>query len=249
VQISDFHLGTFAGIENRFQKVVDMINEQNPDLIVFTGDAVNNFADEIIPCIPIFSQLKARDGILAVLGNHDYGGYYKWKNASDSIANHEKIKSNIKQMGFTLLNNQAVKISRCDSDVIAIVGTENWGKVKRFPKRADLDKALEQVQDIPFKILLTHNPEFWSQKVKDKTDIALTLAGHIHGTQIGIKLGKKRYGMANMLRSAYLVGLYRSDKQYLYVNRGLGSTNFLARIGMTPEITVITVKKKCETPL
>jgi len=244
VQISDIHTGSFAGVENRFQKAVDMINEQNPGLIVFTGDAVNNFANELTPCISIFSQLKARDGKIAILGNHDYGGYYKWKSPADSLLNHKRIKSGVEQMGFMYLNNQSLEIMR-DSDIIAIVGVENWGgKKKWFPKRTDLGKALADVRDVPFKILLSHNPSLWTEAVEGKTDISLTLAGHTHGSQVGIKLGKKRYNMSDIFRFRYLAGLYRTDKQYLYINRGLGVAGFPGRIGMPPEITVITLRKE-----
>ena len=132
---------------------------------------------------------------------------------------------------------------RGDSDSIALVGIENWGKLKRFPKRADLNKALENVREIPFKILLTHDPAFWTKEVKHNTDIALTLAGHTHGMQFGLKLGKNRYNPLFKLRFGFLAGLYQSGNQYLYINRGLGVIGYAGRIGMPPEITVITIRK------
>ena len=239
VQITDIHAGSFAGSAKRFQKAVNMINGQSPDLIVFTGDMVNNFADEAIPFIPVFSQLDARDGKYAVLGNHDYGGYTDWNTPADSVANHEALKNAIEQMGFVLLNNQSVTINRCDSVCIALIGTENWGDLERHPKRADLKKAMETL-DIPFKVLLTHNPLFWPEEIEGKTDIVLTLSGHTHGMQMGVKLGKKRYSPA-MFKFRHWGGLYQTDKQYLYVNRGLGVIAFQGRIGMSPEITVVTL--------
>ena len=242
VQISDIHTGSFAGLAHRFEKAVSMINEQNPDIIVITGDFVNNFADEMSPFIPVFSHLNARDGKFAVLGNHDYGGYSKWKNIADSIYNHKAIINGIEQMGFDLLNNESKILTRCDSSQIAIIGIENQGKLKRHPKRGDLVKATEQVRDIPVKLLLSHDPTFWDKNVVGKTDIALTLAGHTHGMQLALKLGKKRYNPAFIIRSRYLAGLYQKGDQCMYINRGLGVIGFPGRVGMSPEITVITLR-------
>ena len=250
VQISDVHAGSFAGHTYRFQKAVDLINRQEPNLIVFTGDMVNNFADEATSLIPLFSQLDACDGKFAVLGNHDYGGYHDWKTPSDSAANHKALENAIEQMGFVLLNNQSAVIDLSDhtilpsSDRIALIGIENWGIQKRYPKRSDPDQAMEPVRDIPFKILLSHNPAFWPEYVVGKTDIALTLSGHTHGMQMGVRLGKKYYGPAIFFRRSYRywAGLYRTGNQYLYVNRGLGVIGFPGRIGMSPEITVITLR-------
>ena len=240
VQFTDVHAGSFFGSAERFREAVDKINDQAPDLIVFTGDMVNNFADEAVPIIPFFSQLKARDGKYAVLGNHDYGGYTQWKNPADSVANHEALKNAITQMGFELLQNRSVVISRSDSARIALIGTENWGVKKRYPKRANLTKAMQSVNDIPFRVLLSHDPSYWPQEVKGKTDIALTLSGHTHGMQTGVKLGKRHYSFA-FFRFPYWGGLYQTGRQYLYVNCGLGVIAFPGRIGMSPEITVITL--------
>jgi predicted MPP superfamily phosphohydrolase len=252
VQISDVHAGSFDGSVRYFQKAADLINSQQPDLIVFTGDMVNNFAEETVPLIPIFSQLYARDGKYAVLGNHDYGGYYDWDTPADSVNNHETLKSAIEKMGFALLNNQSAALGRDHSDSspdtltnrIALIGTENWGKGERRPKYADLEKATETVRDIPFKLLLSHDPLFWHETVKDRTDISLTLSGHTHGMQFGVKLGKKRYSFGILRGYRYLAGLYQTNRKYLYVNRGLGVIGFPGRIGMSPEITVITLRKE-----
>ena len=242
VQISDVHAGSFAGSFSYFQKATDLINSQQADLIVFTGDLINNFADETIPLIPIFSQLYARDGKYAILGNHDYGGYYNWKSSADSVNNLEALKNAIKQMGFILLNNQSETIIRGHSDSIALIGAENWGYGKKRPKYANLEQAMEKVQDIPFKLLLSHDPWFWKDKVKNKTDITLTLSGHTHGMQIGVKIGKKHYSVGFLNRIRYLSGLYHTNEQYLYVNRGIGVIGFPGRIGISPEITVITLR-------
>ena len=243
VQVSDIHVGSSAGTVQRFKKAVELINAQEPDLFVFTGDMVNNFANETTPLIPLFSQTNARDGKFAILGNHDYGGYFNWNNSADSVANQKALETAIRQMGFVLLKNQSVTIRRC-TDSIALIGTENWGISKKHPKQGDLVKAMDSAQHIPFKLLLSHDPSFWTQWVKGKTDIALTLAGHTHGMQMGLKLGKQHYNPLYLLRFRYLTGLYRTDKQYLYVNRGLGVIVFPGRIGMSPEITVITLRKE-----
>ena len=243
VQISDVHAGSFAGSASRLQKVVDLINAQKPDLIVFTGDMVNNFAEELVPLIPIFSQLEARDGKFAVLGNHDYGGYYDWKTPTDSVTNHKAIEIGIGQMEFVVLKNQSVVINRCYADIV-LMGIENWGIEKKRPKRGTIEMAMDTVRDIPFKVLLTHDPSFWREKVKGKTDIALTLAGHTHGMQMGVKLGKRYYTPAPLLGRRHQAGLFQKDKQYLYVNRGLGVIGFPGRIGMLPEITVLTLRKE-----
>ena len=254
-QISDVHAGSFVGSIQHFQKAVDLINRQEPDLIVFTGDLVNNFAEEVTPLIPIFSQLVARDGKYAVLGNHDYGGYYNWNTPADSVANHNALKNAIEQMGFVILNNQSVVIDPIlpsygltvlPSYGLALIGTENWGTHKRHPKYGDLEKAMEPVRDIPFKVLLSHNPLFWPEHVAGKTDIALTLSGHTHGMQMGVRLGEKRLCPATLFRRRYPygVGLYQVGTQYLYVNRGLGVIGFPGRIGMPPEITVITLRNE-----
>jgi len=243
VQISDTHAGSYGGNVKHFEKAVALINAQNPDIIVFTGDLVNNFSEELIPLTPVFSQLQAKEGKYAVLGNHDYGGYYRWKSSADSVANQAAIERHIAMMGFELLKNEAVVFSRNNTEQIALIGVENWGRLKRFPKRADIETAMQPVANIPFKLLLSHDPAYWEENIKGKTDIALTLSGHSHGMQMGIKLGQKRLSPAHFLYRHWS-GLYAADNQYLYVNRGLGVVVFPGRIGMSPEITVITLRKE-----
>lgn len=241
VQISDLHAGSSLHFTNRLQQAVDIINRQHPDLIVFTGDMVNNFAEEAQPLIPIFSQLKATDGQFATLGNHDYGGYHNWKNPTDSVANHTELEKAIRMMNFTLLKNEATVISRDSLSQIAVVGIENWGIKKWNPKRGNLSLATQQVDSIAFKILLSHDPAFWHEKMEHKTNIALTLSGHTHGMQLSLKLGNTRISGAR-LRSRHWWGLYHTGTQYLYVNCGLGVIGYPGRVGMPPEITVITLR-------
>ena len=243
VQISDIHAGSFYASSMRYQKAVDLINQQEPNLIVCTGDMVNNFAEEAEQLIAVFSQLEAPDGKYAVLGNHDYGGYFEWENKADSVENFAAIKNAVQQMGFELLINQSVIISRYNSDRMGLIGIENWGIKKHHPRRANLGAAMKQVQKIPFKVLLSHDPSFWSKEVEGKTDITLTLSGHTHGMQMGVKFGKRQFSLAPLFGYAYGSGVYQSGKQYLYVNRGLGVIGFPGRFGMSPEISVITLWK------
>ena len=244
VQISDIHAGSFGKSTHRLEKAIDLINAQNPDIVVMTGDIVNNFAEELIPLIPVFSIINSNNCNFAVLGNHDYGGYYNWKTPTDSVRNITAIKNNIKEMGFTILNNQAVTIKR-DADSIALIGVENWGILKRFPKRADLVKAMSSVRDVPVKMLITHDPSLWEKEIEGKTDIVLTLAGHTHGMQMGIKIGNKRFSPAPLMPRfrRHWAGLYKTQEQYLYINRGLGVVGMPIRMGMPPEITIITLRK------
>jgi predicted MPP superfamily phosphohydrolase len=242
-QISDMHAGSFAGSTSRLRKAVDMINMQHPDLIVFTGDMVNNFAEEVKPLIPVLSQLKAPDGKYAVLGNHDYGIYYDWETPAEQNANLSDLKQVIASMGFRLLNNETVILGKDSPDSIALAGVENWGIAEHHPRKGNIVQTTNSIRHIPFKILLSHDPSFWTEKIAGKTDIALTLSGHTHGMQMGIAFGNRRYSPAQ-IKYKYWAGLHRGEgNQYLYVNRGLGVIGYPGRIGMPPEITVITLKR------
>ena len=243
LQISDIHAGNSDRFVKTFQKAVKKINDLEPHLIVFTGDMVNNFSEEAIPIIPVFSQLKARDGKFAVLGNHDYGGYYEWNSQADSIADHNMLQDYIEQMGFVILNNRSVIISRYNFDRMALIGIESYGFNEHHPKQGDLEVAMESIHNIPLKVLLSHDPSFWPEKVEGKTDIDLTLSGHSHGMQIGFRLGKHLFSPAPLLGIYNWAGLYQTGNQFLYVNRGLGAIVYPGRIGMTPEITLITLWK------
>jgi predicted MPP superfamily phosphohydrolase len=243
VQISDLHAGSLFGSVHRMERLTDMVNRQQADIIVFTGDFVNNFAEEIVPVIPIFSRMEALTGKFAILGNHDYGIYYKWETPAGKAKNQQELEKNIALMGFDLLKNRATVIEKDSANRIAIAGVENWGIRKRHPKLGNIATATASVQDVPFKILLSHDPSFWQEHIKGKTDIPLTLSGHTHGMQMGVRLGEKRYSPAQMAHT-YFAGLYRENDQYLYVNTGLGVIGFPGRIGMPPEITVITLKTR-----
>ncbi len=240
IQISDLHLGSFASNYHRLEGIVDIINAQNADLICFTGDLVNNFYEETLGWDKIFSKLKSKFGTLSILGNHDYGNYSNWKSQTDKIKNFQGIVDSHEKFGWKLLRNQSIKI-RIGNDSIVVTGVENWGRPP-FPQYGDLYKAMKGTTGFPFKILLSHDPDHWDAQVLKKTNYDLTLSGHTHGMQFGVNLGKIKWSPAKYKFKRW-DGLYREGEQYLYVNRGLGFLGMPARIGMPPEITVITLNK------
>ncbi|WP_458626098.1 metallophosphoesterase [Winogradskyella sp. PC D3.3] len=239
VQISDLHLGSFNYAYEKLVKAIEKINKLQPDYIVFTGDIVNNYAWELRGWDTVFSQLKAKKGKYAILGNHDYSDYSTWDTLEAKQENSEAIKQFFKTIDFKLLLNEAEVISK-NNEHIAIIGVENWGEppLKRY---CDLQKAMAHVKTIPFKILLSHDPTHWPEEVIDKTDIALTLAGHTHGMQAAFQYKKLQWSPIKY-KFKHWAGLYQHKQQYLYVNRGLGWLGFPARIGMRPEITCIELQ-------
>ena len=236
VHISDIHLGSFNARYPIFNRAVDLINDLEPDFIFFTGDLVNNFATELHGWKPTFNQLRAKRGKYSVLGNHDYGDYSEWESEKEKELNFERIKRFHEEIGFKLLLNESEIITVNESE-IAIVGVENWG-APPFKQYGDLKKALSNVHDIPFKILLSHDPSHWSEEVVSKTDISLTLSGHTHGMQAGIQFKSKKWSPIKY-KYKHWAGLYQLGLQYLYVSRGLGWLGFPGRLGMRPEITNI----------
>jgi len=240
-QISDFHCGSF----DRYDKVkygIDLINAQGSDVIFFTGDMVNNKAVELNRWIELFSTLSAKDGVFSVLGNHDYGDYTSWDTPEKKEENLKKLVSLQEQMGFQLLRNEHTTLQRGDAQ-LDVVGVENWGK-GGFKKAGDLDKALSKTTSNGFKILMSHDPSHWEMIVRDhSTHIPLTLSGHTHGMQFGIDIpGWIKWSPAKW-RYPYWSGLYNEKDQHLYVNRGFGYLAYPGRLGMWPEITVITLRK------
>lgn len=235
VQISDMHLGSFNKNFEKIEKAVELINEQEADLILFTGDLVNNFAEETDGWAPVLSKMKAKIGKYSVLGNHDYGDYSYWNSAEDKAKNLAAIKYFHKEMGFRLLLNETENIS-IKGENIALVGVENWGKPP-FPQHGDLKKATKGLQQ-PFKILMSHDPSHWDEEVIKTSDIDLTFAGHTHGMQFGIERAGIKWSPVQYKYPRW-GGLYQEGKQYLYVNRGFGYIGFPGRIGMPPEITVV----------
>ena len=246
VHISDIHSGSFD-IAEKVQYGIDMINAQQGDVIFFTGDLVNNKAEEMRPWIAHFKQLHAKDGVYSVLGNHDYGDYVQWDSPDEKAKNLETLKQIHQQLGFCLLNNESVFLSR-GQQRIAVVGVENWGQ--GFVKKGNLKQALSQVDKKDFKILLSHDPTHWQYEVlKDPNFIHLTLSGHTHGMQFGIEIpGVIKWSPAGW-RYKYWGGVYKEKDRYINVNRGFGYLAFPGRVGMPPEITVIELKNKTKEAL
>ena len=238
--LSDIHSGSFDDKE-KIAYGIDLINEQASDVILFTGDIVNNTADEMIPWIPLFNKLKATDGKYAVLGNHDYGEYVSWKTPEEKERNFQDIKDIHPKIGFNLLLNESVYIEK-GNEKIALVGVENWGT--RFKKAGDLNVASSNINKDDFKILMSHDPSHWEQEVKTHaTNFHLTLSGHTHGMQFGIEIPGIKWSPVQYIYKHW-AGVYKELGKYINVNRGFGFLAFPGRIGIWPEITVITLKKK-----
>ena len=240
VHISDLHLGSFNFRYHILDRAILKINELKPDFIFFTGDLVNNYAWELKGWSTVFKQLKATQGKFAVLGNHDYGDYSTWKTNKAKLTNQEIIHYFFKKIDFKLLLNET-QITTIKNSKIGIVGVENWG-LPPFKQYGDLKKALTNVPTYLFKILLSHDPSHWSKEVLKDTNIALTLSGHTHGMQAGLSIKSKKWSPIKY-RYKHWAGLYKSNQQYLYVNRGLGWLGYPGRLGMRPEITCITLIK------
>lgn len=236
VQISDIHLGSFDSID-AIKEAVQMINQQNADVILFTGDLVNNDSREILPFLSELKKLKAKRGVYSVLGNHDYGDYKTWNSEEEKAENNKLLHELQDQMNFQLLKNEHVVFEK-NHEKIGLYGVENWGH-KPFPQRADLDKSLEGTEDLPFKILMSHDPTHWVKKVvPHQTRFDITLAGHTHGMQMGVEIPGFKWSPIKYIYP-YWAGLYKKKDEYLYVNRGFGFIGFPGRAGIWPEITVI----------
>lgn len=244
VQISDVHAGSFDNKE-KVKKGIDMINELDADVVCFTGDLVNSEKEEIDPYIDIFSEIKAKHGKFATLGNHDYYGSYDRNNPSAERSYFEDFYQKFSQMGFTLLNNVHQKIEKA-GESINIVGVENWGAGRWFPKKGDLAKATQGITPDAFNVLLSHDPTHFDEKVKtfDKT-MHLTLSGHTHGFQFGFQMPGFSWSPAKYRYKKWL-GLYEENDRKLYVNRGFGFLGFPGRVGMWPEITHITLTRESQ---
>ena len=240
-QISDVHSGSFDNPE-KINYAVDLINEQESDMILFTGDIVNTHAKEMYPWLETFNRIKDyKYGKFSVLGNHDYGEYVAWSSEKEKKENFEAIKNLYGQIGFELMLNEHRYIQKGD-DKIALIGVENWGA--NFKKAGDLNKASEQVNQDDFKILMSHDPSHWEYEVKKHPkNFHLTLSGHTHGMQFGIEIpGYFKWSLAQYIYKQW-AGLYEESKRYVYVNRGFGFHAYPGRVGIMPEITVIELKK------
>ncbi len=235
VQLSDIHIGSWEGNANALQEAVDKVNALQPDLIVFTGDLVNNRADELNGFEDILAKLKAKDGIYSILGNHDYGPYYHWKSKADLAQNLVELENREKQLGWQLLNNNHAILHK-DNDSIALIGVENEGEPP-FSQYGDLTKATQNTEGL-FQILLSHNPTHWRREVLPKSNVELMLAGHTHAMQ----MAWGHHSPSSFMYPEWS-GMYKEGERGLYVNVGLGFVGLPFRFGAWPEITVITLNK------
>lgn len=237
VQISDIHSGSFTN-KPAVQKGVDKALQLQPDLILFTGDLVNNQSTEMENYMDVFNRLKAPMGVFSTLGNHDYGDYVQWPSKDAKKQNLEHLKKLQAELGWRLLMNENVLLER-NGERIALIGIENWSAKARFPKYGDLAKAYAGTEEIPFKILMSHDPSHWDAEVRPKYgDIDLMLAGHTHGMQFGVELPWLKWSPVQYVYKQW-AGLYEQGRQKLYVNRGFGFIGYPGRVGILPEITLI----------
>lgn len=245
--ISDIHTGSF---DNRpeVERAISMVKAQKSDVILFTGDLVNNKSTELLPWKDLLGELKAKDGVFSVLGNHDYGDYIDWNSSAEKEQNLEDLKQLQKEMGYDLLLNENRFIER-NGQRLALLGVENWGK-GGFKKAGDLKKAAEGVRPDDFKILMSHDPSHWDEVVcNDDYHYHLTLSGHTHGMQFGIEIPGWIKWSPIKYRYKHWAGIYKEKEQYINVNRGFGYLGYPGRIGIWPEITVIELKKGSEKPM
>ena len=234
MQLSDIHIGSWIDNEKTINELVELVNAQKPDLIVFTGDLVNQRSCELEGFQDILAQLHAKDGVYSILGNHDYGSYYHWKNLKEQVNNIDNLIRMQKTMGWKLLNNE-YDILHHEGDSIALIGVENDGEPP-FSQFADLKKATKGTDGM-FRILLSHNPTHWRREVLPDTDIELMLAGHTHAMQ-AIMFG---HSLASLIYPEW-GGMYTEEDRGLYVNIGIGYVGLPFRFGAWPEITVITLR-------
>jgi len=239
VQLSDFHIGSLLNHSSFIEEAVKKVNSINPDLILFTGDFVNNVSEEMDKFLPLLRKLKSKYGNYSILGNHDYGEYVHWESEEAKDKNLDRLKQLQSNAGFDLILNDSRKI-KIEDEEIELIGVENWG-LPPFPQYGDLNKAQTNVNNDSFKILMSHDPTHWDEQVLGHTNIDLTLSGHTHGAQFGIEIPGWRWSPVNV-RYKRWGGLYTEEKQHLYVNTGLGFIGFPGRVGMPPEITLIELE-------
>jgi predicted MPP superfamily phosphohydrolase len=240
-QLSDIHSGSFFN-KTAVKGGVEMLLKEKPDMVFFTGDLVNNTADEVKDYIDIFNKVTAPLGVYAILGNHDYGDYVQWKSLKEKQANLKNLLEAHRLLGWKLLLDENVKITQ-SGEQIALLGVQNWGAKGRFPKYGNLAQAYKGTEETPVKILLSHDPSHWdAQIIPQFKDIDLTLSGHTHGMQFGVEIGNFKWSPVQYMYPQW-AGLYQQNLQYLYVNRGFGYIGFPGRIGILPEITILELVK------
>lgn len=237
VHISDIHSGSFND-KKAVMKGIDKILKEKPDIILFTGDLVNNVASEMDDYMDVFCRLQAPMGVYSTLGNHDYGDYVQWNSPEEKHDNLERLKAIHGELGWRLLMNEHVILER-GGQQITLLGIENWSAKARFPKYGDLEKAYNGTTPEAFKILMSHDPSHWKAQILEKyPDISLTLSGHTHGMQFGVEIPGLKWSPVQYVYKEW-AGLYEKDNQKLYVNRGYGFLGYPGRVGILPEITVL----------
>jgi predicted MPP superfamily phosphohydrolase len=251
LHISDIHIGSFTSAEP-LERAVEIISAQKPDVVFFTGDLVNNEATETNGFLPTLRKIQAPMGVFSSIGNHDYGDYVSWPSPEEKRSNFEQLKRVHAEAGWTLLMNEHRVLERDGpqgTEKIAVLGIENWGAAMNFPKRGDLRKAVTGTDGLPVKLLLSHDPSHWDAQVtKEFPDVDVMFSGHTHGAQFGVEIPGFRWSPVQYFYKQW-AGLYkRNDNasgrvQYLYVNRGLGFLGYPGRVGISPEITVMTLQK------
>ena len=240
VQISDMHSGSWTRSEP-LREAVRMINEEAGDIVVFTGDIVNNRAEEMEPFIDIFKEVRGKYGVFSVLGNHDYGDYVPWGSDREKEQNMQRLYATHERLGWDLLRDEHRKL-QINGATLGLLGIENWSAVMRFPKYGDLAAAAAGTEDCDCKVLLSHDPTSWDALVRPEyPDIDLTLSGHTHGFQFGVEIPGFRWSPSQYVYDQW-AGLYRKGTQSLYVNRGLGFLGYPGRVGILPEVTVLTLE-------
>ena len=243
LQISDLHTGSFGGDTEPMQRAVALINAQKADLIVMTGDLVNDRATEVEPHIPALAGITSPHGypIFSILGNHDYGDYVQWGSLEAKRANLQRLAQNHAKIGWRLLLDESHTIQR-GTDELAVLGVQNWSSHPQFPKHGKLAQTHAASGNAPFKLLLSHDPSHWEAQVLDYKDIDLTLSGHTHGMQFGINLPFFKWSPVQYSYPQW-AGLYAQGRQRLYVNVGLGYLGIPMRAGFLPEITVLELRR------
>jgi predicted MPP superfamily phosphohydrolase len=239
-QLSDIHTGSFFN-KTAVKGGVEMVLKEKPDLIFFTGDLVNNEATEVKEYIDVFNKLKAPMGVYSITGNHDYGDYHRWPNQQVKQQNFKDLIEAHRILGFDLLMNEN-RTLKVNGEELAILGIENWGG-RGFAKYGKLDRAYAGIENVPVKLLLSHDPSHWDSQVRPLyPDIDMMFAGHTHGFQFGVEIGGFQWSPSQYAYKQW-AGLYKEAGQYLYVNRGFGYLGYPGRIGMPPEITILELKR------
>jgi len=244
VQLSDIHLGSWTSKE-KLKEAVSIVNSLKPDVIFFTGDLLDYCTKDVDSFQPILAELYAPFGIFAILGNHDYGDYVRWPSAADKKQDHQDLFNYYKKLGWKLLLNENSLLIR-GKDSIAVIGVENWGSTGRFQRLADMGKALKGVENFHVQLLLSHDPSHWDRVISQKfRNIDVTFSGHTHGFQFGLEALGVKWSPAQYLYKEwgglYMMPVQGTHPQYLYVNRGLGSIGYPGRVGIFPEITLVTL--------